>query len=91
MLRLFRASNDAPLSPTLVCNYAGRVVVAQPGAKPEGANRAAIAGGLRRAPCQKSVLDLMTRAFSDFLQRSAHGRELSVVVFLGRAANLFPS
>ena len=53
MLRLFRASNDAPPSPTLVCNYAGRVVVAQPGAKPEGANGAAT--GLRRAPCQKCL------------------------------------
>lgn len=51
--------NAAPPSPTLVCNCAVRVVVLQPGAKPEEANGAAT--GLRRAPCQKCALDLMTR------------------------------
>lgn len=54
-----QAGNAAPPSPTLLCNCAGRVVVLQPGAKPEEANGAAT--GLRRAPCQKRVLDLMTR------------------------------
>lgn len=65
MLGLFRASNDAPPSPALVCNYAGRVVVVQPGAKPEGANETVT--GLGRDLYQKRVLDLMTRVlFSDF-------------------------
>ena len=74
MLRLFRASNDAPPSPTLVCNYAGRVVVAQPGAKPEGANGAAT--GLRRAPCQKCLGLNDTCSFQTFY-RGQHMAENS--------------
>lgn len=54
-----QASRAAPPSPTLLCNCAGTVAVLQPGAKPEEANGAAT--GLRRAPSQKCVLDLMTR------------------------------
>lgn len=67
VLRLFRTSNDAPPSTPLVCNYAGRAVVAQPGAKPEGANGTAT--GLKRALCQKGVLDLMTRCSSQTFYR----------------------
>lgn len=67
-----QAGSAAPPSPALVCNCAGRVVVLQPGAKPEEANGAAT--GLRRAPCQKCVLDLMTRVL---FQTSYRGQSMA--------------
>lgn len=48
-----------PLHLPLWCVIVLAVAVLQPRAKPEEANGAAT--GLRRGPCQKCVLDLMTR------------------------------